>query len=418
MAPRDASRVCPYCGAKVVLDECAIVSTAKPLGASVGATTDDGARFDSGLEPGVQESPVTEVRRLTPPSGAKVHGYCGIYPIIAPPTAVGRAGRLRRATSLLKPVAARGDARDLPRRACPRCSSPLPVAMDDHDAYILSVVGLNRAGKTYFLGATLYAATRNDALAAYGVTSITPLGDTAGRLHRDYARPLFKADHTLPVTPLHAHLERGPLTFKVSMRDGTTFVLVTHDVSGEALMSENDRAVTAGFVRRADALIFMADPLDMPVIAGRQTAAVVAEYGGADRTLNQSALLQVVLDELAPAARRAKPPLVLAVSKSDLISESFGRPFRFADQTNLDDWRNDCTEVHYEVRDLLHEVGEDSLIRIADQLDNSTFHAVSVLGPSRIRDSNGGRPAPVRVLDPLAVSLNRLSHAISAARGH
>ncbi len=364
----------------------------------------------------MQEPSGTAVQRLTPPSGATVHGYYDNYPIIEPPTMVGRAGRFKRAASLLTPVAARGDARDLPRRACPRCFVPLPVAMDDHDAYILSVVGLNRAGKTYFLDSTLYAATRNDALAAYGVTSIIPLGDTAERLHRDYAQPLFNKDHTIPVTLRYAHLERGPLTFKVSMRDGTTFVLLTHDVSGEALMSENDRAVTAGFVRRADALIFMADPLDMPVIARMQTAAVVDEVG--DRNLNQSALLQMVIDELAPTARRAKPPLVLAVSKSDLISESFDRPFRFAEQTNLDNWRQDCVEVHHEVRDLLHEVGEVSLIRIADQLDNSTFHAVSVLGPNRIRDSNGGRPAPVRVLDPLAVALNGLSHAISAARGH
>lgn len=85
------------------------------------------------------------------------------------------------------------------------------------------------------------------------------------------------------------------------MHEGPTFVLVTHDVSGEALMSENDRGVTAGFVRRADALIFMADPTDMPAVERRLPNAVMDEVG--PRNLNQSALLAVILEELAPAAR-------------------------------------------------------------------------------------------------------------------
>lgn len=415
MPPRDVRRDCPYCGNTVVLDECPIVCTATAvLPGSSSLNGSASTAFDAGFA-----DTADDTQAAGPPSGATVYGRLGKYPVIHPSRTPSRKDRLARAMTQLTPVEQRGDPRDLPRRACPNCFAALPAAMDLHDAYILSVVGLNRAGKTYFLGSTLYAATRNDALAPYGIESVTPLGDTAQRLHTQYALPLFN-DHVLPTTPRYEHLERGSLTFRVSMRGGPTFVLVTHDVSGEALMSENDRAVTAGFVRRADALIFLADPADMPYVmrqlpndASKNAVVTGVDF---DRNLNQSALLQVILDELAPSRRRPRPPLAVTVSKSDLISDSFRRPFRFAQQTDLVNWQEDCRQVHVEVRDLLAELGENSLVRLADQFGSSSFHAVSVLGPGQVRGTTA-RPAPVRVLDPLGTVLNWIAHNITAASG-
>ena len=313
-----------------------------------------------------------------------------------------------------QPVEQRADPRDKPRRACLHCQTPLPVSMDTLDACVLSIAGLNRAGKTYFLGSTLYAATRNDALQPYGVRSITPLSDTAQRLHRDYAQPLFK-NHSLDFTTRYAHVEREPLIFKVTMESGAAFVLVTHDVSGEALMSDNDRAVTAGFVRRSDALIFLADPTDMTAVKRHLPDGIAEEHGLRD--LNQSALLDVILDELSPAHRRTTPPLALAVSKSDLISDYAQRDYLFARHTNLARWQDDCRQVHHEVRNLLLELGEQSLVRLTDRLGSSTFHAVSVLGPRDVRAGNGGRPAPARVLNPLGVVLNKIALKVTAPGG-
>lgn len=391
MAQRDVKRSCPFCGTILSLAECPIVCT----------SVVKAARF----APVFGESPELDTKPSVTPSGRSVTTYLGEFPLLKAASSLGETSRLSRMLGRLPKLAEEFDQSDLPRRACTNCETPLPEELDDFDAYVLAIVGLNRAGKSYFLGSTLTAATRNEGLASYGVQSFEPLEDTASRLHREYYRGLFHGEHSLDATPVADHIEKQPLMFKVTMGESKPFLLVTHDVSGEALIDRRTRAATASFVSRANGLIFIADPLDMHKVAARLPELIVDEVGYRD--IDQGALLEMTLRELRPV-RGGGVPLALTISKSDLISHALNRSFKFDVPGRAQDWRQDVRSAGDEVRNLLVELNEQKLLRLADSHDPTTFHAVSVLGNDASRAKTNGRPNPVRVLDPLGTVLEQI----------
>lgn len=378
MSFRDVKRTCPYCGAQVVLDDCAIVATAT-------ATTVRGSAFDD-IDTDEQTSSAPSIL------GRK---------ILRPARAAGAGGLGRRLTRLPR-VTDQADPSELPKRACTSCGSPFPEEMDDFDALVLAVVGLNRAGKSYFLGSTLNAATRNEGLFEFGVVAFTPLDDTPSRLHNDYYRQLFRNDFSLRATPVAEHTEKAALSFLVEMRDAEPFVLITHDVSGEALMNRTSRAATAGFVSRADGIIFIADPLDMRNVASHLPDALVDEVG--DRNLDQPALLEAVLREVVTRRKGKGAPLALTVSKSDLLGRALKQEFGFDNPRPSIDWKTEVSASSREVRDLLLAIGERKIVGLVDGHDPHSYHAVSVLGPA----NDGDRPEPLRVLDPMGTVLEQM----------
>ena len=383
---RDVKRECPYCGAIVVLDDCAIVST---------SATAKESRFDD-EEDDEQASSIDAVA-------------LGRRPVLQSAKVAGNGGLGRRVTRLRSPSEIM-DPSTLPRRACTNCGAAFPEEMDEFDALVLAVVGLNRAGKSYLIGSTLNAATRGDGLAEFGVVCFTPLDDTPSRLHNDYYRQLFSGEHSLLATAVTEHLEKAPLSFLVEMTDAEPFVLITHDVSGEALMDRSSRAATAGFVSRADAIIFVADPLDMRHLAGRLPRADCEQAGL--RNLDQSALLEAVLRETVSRRKGRGTPLALTISKSDLVSRAMQKNYGFSVPRAGSEWRGEISATSKEVRDLLLSLGERKIVNLVDRHDPHSFHAVSVLGSA----SEGSRPEPIRVLDPLGTVLEQVRRLRN--RGH
>jgi len=327
--------------------------------------------------------------------------------------------------SKLPSVYERANPIDLPRRACTSCRTPLPEELDELDAVVLAVVGLNRGGKTYFIGSSLTAASRNDGLARHGVTAFTPLEDTAERLHQHYFSGLFRGGFKLDTTPVDDHLTRPPLMFKVTMYDGQAFLLLVHDVSGEALMNRSSRTATAGFVSRADAIIFLADPTDMDHVERELPLQTLTEAGGGSaRSLDQASLLDAVLNELRPVNPERLPPLAVTISKSDLLEVAFGGKPRmstsglgeitleevipFSKPMGDGDWREEIRVTSEQVRKLLRDLNENKLVSLGESHTPSSFHAISVLGSKASRQARGGRPAPVRVMDPLGTVLEQI----------
>jgi hypothetical protein len=333
-----------------------------------------------------------------------VKGRIGSHLILREAKKPGDTGHWAKAFGQLKPLMDEFHQADIPRRLCGSCQTPLPLEMDEYDAYVLAVVGLNRAGKSFFIGAAFNAASRNDALRPFGVETFEALDDTPTRLHQEYFQGLFRNNYTLDATPPSDHLEKPPLTFLVRMSDSKPFVLVTHDVSGERLMDRRDRATTAGFVARANAVIFLADPLDMFQVVLRipQEAELVGV-----RNLDQPALLEATLRELRPL-NGMQPPLALTISKSDLLAQATGKSYEFDSHRPGKNWRREIGDAGEEVRAVLAEMNEHKLLRLAEQHSPSSFHAISVLGSPERRIQAGGRPQPVRVLDPLATVLEQL----------
>jgi Double-GTPase 2 len=399
---RRADRLCPYCGADVWLASCDVVAT--------NVETSHATGWDA------PESVPGSEGDITVPSGSPVLGYRGSYPVIwkpqevpAPqPTRGGWLALLTRETDTDLIELDDLPPEDLPRRACTTCETPLPADLDDRDAHVLAVVGLNGAGKTHYLAAALTEATRKRGLTVAGCTEFSADEDTATRLHRDYYTRLFRNGELFVSTQVDQRVADKPLTFRTTFTGTDPFLLMTHDISGEVLSDHRLRASVTPFLRRASAVIFLVDPLEFDAVRERLPRSALPPA----RNIHQADLLSACLRELQYTPGGEDVPVALTISKSDVLSSLFGAEYAFARAGATDGWVEDVQGVSDEVRKLLLTLGETELVATAETHSRVTFHAVSALG-SMPTGPVLDHPQPRRCIDPLGAVLMRLSHALS-----
>lgn len=363
-------RKCPYCGKHILLGDCSVISA---------IATQQFSPFEEDGE----KASATGYTVLEGPPNKQQRSF------LAAPRPVRRPDLLW-GTALI------------PRRQCPRpaCGKPLPLEIDECLVKELAVVGLNRAGKTYWIGSAFTRAIRTDDLADFGIERVTPLEDTPEILQTAYYNPLFRdSQHELPVTSEDHHIHEPPLLFEVKLQSAAPFIVVVRDVSGEVLVRRQQRLQKAEFVASADAVIFVVDPKDMYRIADDLYE---PDDETLERNISQVSLLEAILRE-----SRRQRPLSVVISKGDLIEELMpGRtPLGLA---RADDWRRSLKEHSDAVRQLLLDLGERRLVTLADSVPKVSYHMSSVLGSASIRRGRGGRPASIGVLEPLAVALTRM----------
>jgi hypothetical protein len=395
-------RTCPYCVSRIRLSECVVVSDAvddRPL-----------AGFDAGLEDDLDEPADGAPGRADRVGGREV--LWRPEPPSEPRPDQDRAGWMTVLAQSPVPVGPRlmplgsFPAERLPRRACPRCQSALPPDLDHRDAYVLAVVGLNAAGKTHYLAAALGQAIRERGLTGVGCTEFAPDQETASRFHQDYYTRLFRDREIFEATQVDLQVRFQPLIFRVTLPGAEPFLLVTHDVSGEVLCDARRRPQAAPFLRRASAVVFLADPLEFDAVRARVPVDMVPPA----RSLHQVDLLSATLNELAPEGGR-RVPVAVVISKADVLVDHLAAPLSLAPGFPADDWVQDVRRISGEVRGLLVQLGEQELVAVADQhRPGVTFHAVSAIG-STPQGMYIDRPQPRRCLDPLGTVLVRLASA-------
>ncbi|MFT4261831.1 MAG: hypothetical protein QM572_00470 [Nocardioides sp.] len=422
------TRKCPWCGSTVRLAYAPIVAT------NLQGVRGDGTRAVSGLAGGEfgfdddfaigGETPgaavpeaadptkpaVLEAPPALPLSGAEVLGRAGDLPIVAPPQVAPGSDTgffARRITRRLIPVAARADARDLPARACTTCHHPMPFDSDECEVLVIAVLGINRAGKTYLLATALSEALQNGALEVAGITGFRADEGTGNRVHRDYYLPVFRRRNRLDPTLDPAEGDAvEPLVFRFEV-DGQSYLLALHDLAGEAIAEPRRRAVVAPFVRHADAILFVVDPLEIESV---RTALPFEQITVDWRGWSQLDVLQGVIQALGEAA--ASTPVSVVLTKSDLIGLADGRRHLF-DEPATGDWLEDQFAVDQEVRALLAEWGVPQFAHAVDRADRGFFHAVSAFGAAPTNPSAPGVVRPLRVTDPFGTLIRLLSEARS-----
>ncbi len=205
-------------------------------------------------------------------------------------------------------------ARARPARACPICLHPLPATIDYRDPYPIAMVGHTQASKTSTVLA-LIEGVGNEGPESLGVESFS-----ATELTSQYLRSLnprifeqFRRGHGPPRTQRRHH---PPLEFVTTLGDGSPATVLLHDVAGEDLMDPNTRLERAPTVLWADVIVFVYNPEDSP--RHKRTT-------DSDR-MDQAVILNGVRDDLEargphdPSNRRyTDPPLIIAVSKADLL---------------------------------------------------------------------------------------------------
>ncbi|GAA3216398.1 hypothetical protein ACFO1B_15255 [Dactylosporangium siamense] len=300
------------------------------------------------------------------------------------------------------------------RRFCsnPQCDSPLPMDLDERQAHIVSIVGLTAAGKTYYLTTAFNEAMNGDGLDAAGFREFEPDEETARHFYTNYYNHVYRDNTRLQSTPEKTRANQQPLNFRAHIDGGRPMLVMTHDIAGETLMDHVKRAQNAGFLRRSSGLIFLVDPLEFDAVRAR----VPREQLPRARSIHQRDLLAATLRELDFEPGRRKVPVTVVISKADLLAQLFPGGARLLDPglgrvRSQEAWLQAMQESSAYVRSLLIELGQQRLVRTAEQYGRVSFHAVSAIGATP--GPNGEiLPSPRRVLDPLAVVLWRLSTAL------
>lgn len=437
MATTRTTRKCPWCGEHVRLAHAPIVATnfegsrhgvdleggslgggefAHGKHADLGVDEDfvffvDDSEAAVGFDEPVAGDDQAVVAESTPDtvpvSGNAVLGHAGGLPIVAAPQIDPvREGRFSKmVTRRLHPVADVADARDLPARACTSCHHPLPFDVDDREVIILSVLGINRAGKTYLLATGLYEAIHHTGLARAGISDFTADEATANRFHRDYYLPVFRRRDRLDPTQDPSDGEAvEPMIFRFEA-GGEKYLLALHDLAGEAIAEPARRATVAPFVRHSDGIVFVVDPLEIEAVRTKLPfEQITVDWRG----WNQLDVLRGCVESLGD--RAAEVPVSVVLTKSDLIGLAEGERFRFAKAAD-GDWLEDQYAVDREVRGLLRRWDVPQFEQTADRASRGFFHAVSAFGAPPTDPRTPGVLSPVRTADPFGTLINLLAEA-------
>ncbi|MFE7744797.1 hypothetical protein [Nocardia sp. NPDC057455] len=387
-----SKRRCPYCGHVVMLGELPIVATNRIRRRAGDA---DGQHS---VAPAVNV-PVYDV----------VRGWPVVVEAPLDGTDESLANRvLQKARPPALPLLSDVKPALVPRRLCNRCATPMPEDIDNYPIYTIAVVGTSGAGKTHYLASMLREAVYRQGLESCDFGEFIFDNDSGNRFDSDYFIPMFRQRTTLPSTPEGMDVARNPLVCKVAVGPNDPALVLFHDICGEDLADPRRRASTAGFVRRADAMIFLVDPLSLDRPDGR-----VWQVEGAVDTAyaNQANLLNACLEEL-DHAHRQRTPVAITLSKSDLVAGALGHPPLFstpADMSSVAAWFGDAERIDWEVRQVLRAFGGNDLVAAGRRLppDLVSFHAVAAIGENPSADAIDVLK-PLRCLDPLLMVLLRL----------
>jgi hypothetical protein len=157
-----------------------------------------------------------------------------------------------------------------------------------------------------------------------------------------------------------------------------------HDVSGEVLTHRDERAADAPFLRRADALIFLVDPLGLDPVQDWRDQAGFDDRDELPDDTHQADLLRACLAEIGEERLR-EVPVAVAISKSDIVTAVQGREYVFSKPwtRQAGNWISDWQTVNDEVRHVLAELGAADLVATAQRhvpSQNLSFHAVAAIG--------------------------------------
>jgi len=298
-------------------------------------------------------------------------------------------------------------------RQCPSCYYNLPK--NDAKGCTIAIVGDVSSGKSLYIASCIYQLIHGHAAQMIGSDSIRGMGDTDERYYTDYYQPLYvNRRRFIPTTPA---LLNKPLVYELEFSTRETLNLLFYDSSGEDLRDPVQIVQYSRYVLDASAIIFLADPVQMPGIVQTLPSHLRPDPGALQK-LTTATVLHRVIDTFKDARawgkeRKIKTPIAIAVSKSDLLKFATALDPQTALYLYDNTYTNQLdiakfTKISTQVEELLRHLGDQQLVRMSKRFQNVCFFAVTATGWSP--DSNGDFPPlePKRCLDPLLWALWKL----------
>lgn len=166
---------------------------------------------------------------------------------------------------------------------CPNleCGANLPPGAAETDTIVIGLVGGLSTGKTMYLTALLNALVQKAELSGNGC-HFAPLGDSANR-YLEAEQTLFVKRQPIELTPgAESKFGRPPLAIRMTVthdEETKAYNLLLFDASGEQLQRSESLNTHCRYVKYADGLIFMVDPVKLDNV----TKAVAPELLGIAR---------------------------------------------------------------------------------------------------------------------------------------
>lgn len=315
-------------------------------------------------------------------------------------------------------------------RICPVCHSRLPVHFGKVGSHLIVPVGAKEAGKTVFMTVLVHELMHRTGQQFNA--AITGADDhTRHRFISEYERPLYLESRLLaPTTKPEGGHNRPPLVFRFTIekspsrlldgpltragllgnRDPRRTLLSFFDTAGEDLRSQQSIEQNVRYLRAADGILLLLDPLQMR--GARELAAPGTRLptlgGGAD---DPATVLENVTDLLLAGngekpSQRIGKPLAIVFTKMDTLmhgllatSPLLRSPPR---ARYFDD--SDSLAVHTEIQRLLARWEGSRIDQIA-QLNYRTYRyfGVSALGETPTADNKVSPRGirPYRVTSPV-----------------
>ncbi|MFT4201671.1 TRAFAC clade GTPase domain-containing protein [Gordonia sp. (in: high G+C Gram-positive bacteria)] len=299
---------------------------------------------------------------------------------------------------------------------CPYCHFVLPPHWYFGDTTCITMAGARATGKTVYIAVLVKQLQRFAARLDREVFPVTE--ETVRRFRDEYEKPLFEDRGILEPTPraaLHGSYQHDPLIFNLGEWGGTRQYLVIRDVAGEDLEAADVGGPAWEFFSRADAVLFLFDPLRVGEVANqlRDLVPVSSNVGGDPRH---------VLQTVTRLIGSGNPRLAVILSKFDALqalsqvqSSAWGQVMgNLGAAFNCDPSllgrtydENDGLLLHEEVRSLLTRLdagpGLTTMVNpLTGQQYEHRFFAVSALGTSPEGEKLSDRGiSPFRVTDPV-----------------
>jgi hypothetical protein len=306
------------------------------------------------------------------------------------------------------------------QRQCPYCGGRLPPNDDYVKNYTIAIVGDSVSGKSHYLASCIHQLKQDHALQVIGCSSVIGQGNTDENYYNTYYLPIYLNRQKILAT--QPGIRYDPLIYELvfpersALQPAKTVNLLFYDSSGEDIIEQNNMVVYSQYILNASAIIFLADPMQMPGVV-KALPNHLKPTPDLVRRLTTSEVLNRVLETFKRSQRirpgqKLKTPIAITVSKSDLLKfVAKGRQSPLFLNDNVYANQLDLPKFDYisnEVQAFLYSAGDRVLLRSSELFEDVCFFAVSATGWPP--DDQGAFPPlePVRCLDPLVWALWRL----------
>ncbi len=303
---------------------------------------------------------------------------------------------------------------ELAHRKCMHCNYLLPTNIELVENINVAIVGDTFSGKSHYIAAIIHQIQQGELQRADRYARFDCLTQNIEHEYiRDVIKPLFEDKQSAAQTQPSVDTNREPLIYELILspspeHPARRINLILYDASGEDLAIKERMVQFSRYVLNANAIVFLADPVSMPQIFDLLPPFLqkkVATGRTSSSVLNSIIRLIEDYRGVGAGARLSSTPIAITVAKSDLLKQlrTLQHQYHFLKKPVYNGTIDleDLNIVDQEVRQLLEEYGERTLLQSTLNFSKVRFFATSATGYAP--NDKGTYPAvdPCRCLDPI-----------------